>query len=319
MEQPSTLTQTHIPVLLREVLQALNIQSGKRYVDATVGGAGHAVAIMKASAPDGKLLGLDRDLEAAERAAERLAPFGKRAQVAHENYEHLEDIVKRTDFFPADGVFFDLGFSSWHIDKGERGFSFRHDGPLDMRFDTTSHGLTADEIVNQWPETELIHILRKYGEEIHSRRIAQAIVTARPIHRTTELAQVIASAVGNPKGKHIHPATRTFQALRIAVNDELETLARTLPKALHILYPGGRLAVITFHSLEDRIVKHFFQQEERECICPPESPICTCEHTPTVKRLTRKPITPSAEEVQANPRSRSAKLRVVEKLGTEHK
>lgn len=308
------LAAGHVPVLLSEVLQGLAVRPGGRYIDATVGGGGHAAAILTASAPQGELLGLDRDPAAAQRAAERLEPFGARANVQHSSYIHLAAVATAMGWPLVDGVLFDLGFSSWQVDEPARGFAFRTEGPLDMRFDPTGDAPTAATLVNGLPETELALLLWEYGEEPRSRRIAQAIVAARPIRSTTHLAEVIVAAVGRPRGE-LHPATRTFQALRIAVNEELEALTAALPQAVALLKAGGRLAVITFHSLEDRIVKQFMQREERTCICPPQQPICTCHHQPTLRVLTRKPITPTAEELAANPRSRSAKLRVAERIG----
>ncbi|MBN2391929.1 MAG: 16S rRNA (cytosine(1402)-N(4))-methyltransferase RsmH [Anaerolineae bacterium] len=304
----------HIPILMAEVLDGLSIKPGGYYLDATVGGGGHAAAILEASGPMGRLLGLDRDPEAATRAAMHLKPFGDRALVIPTSYVHLTAALQHAGFPPLDGVLFDLGFSSWQVDDPKRGFAFRTDGPLDMRFDPTSDDPPASVLVNQLAEAELADLLRRYGEDPRSRRIAQAIVTARPIRSTEHLADVIVTAVGRARGERLHPATRTFQALRIAVNHELEGITEVLPQAVAVLRPGGRLAVITFHSLEDRIVKHFLKQEERGCICPPKTPICTCGHVPTLQNITRKPVIPSAEEIAANPRSRSAKLRVAEKL-----
>lgn len=315
MGEPENLTPTgHIPVLLAEVIDGLAVKPGGCYLDATAGGGGHTAAILEASAPNGRVLGLDRDLEAVTRATVRLRTFGARGQVIHASYAQLHDVIRRVGFPPLDGALFDLGFSSWQVDAAERGFAFRVDGPLDMRFDRTGDDPTASDLVNEWPESELVDLLRRYGEEPQSRRIARAIVAARPVRGTTHLSDVIAAAVGRAPKTRIHPATRTFQALRIAVNHELETIEQALPQAVAALRPGGRLAVIAFHSLEDRVVKHFLRQEARGCICPPNSPICTCGHEPTLQVLTRKPIVPSAEEIAANPRSRSAKLRVAEKL-----
>ncbi len=306
----------HIPVLLQETIDGLNVHPGGRYLDATVGGGGHAQAILNASSPDGLLLGLDRDPEAAARAAERLAAFGSRVQIRPLSFIHLKDAVAASGWQHLDGVLFDLGYSSWQIDDPQRGFSFRFDAPLDMRFnpaeDETS---SAADLVNELPAAELAALIRRYGEEPHSRRIAQAIVAARPINTTGRLAEVIAATV--KRRGPLHPATRTFQALRIAVNQELATLEAALPQAVQILRPGGRLAVITFHSLEDRIVKQFFKREQRDCICPPEAPICTCGHRATLRLINRKPIVPTPEEIAANPRSRSAKLRIAERLDEE--
>lgn len=304
----------HIPVLLTEVLEGLNVRSGGYYLDATVGGGGHAAAILTASAPDGRLLGLDRDPEAVARTAAKLQPLGHRVNVVQASYVRLGEIIKRENFPMLDGILFDLGFSSWQIDAPERGFTFRAGGPLDMRFDPAGDDPTAADLINGLTEPELTDVLRRYGEEPRSRRIARAIVTARPIRDTTHLADVIVAAVGRSRQERIHPATRTFQALRIAVNHELEAIEQALPQALAALRPGGRLAVIAFHSLEDRVIKQFLKQEARGCSCPPSAPVCTCGREPTVTIVTRKPIIPSAEEIDVNPRSRSAKLRVAEKL-----
>jgi 16S rRNA (cytosine1402-N4)-methyltransferase len=306
-------THRHIPVLVDEVLEGLDVRPGGVYLDATVGGGGHAVAILEESGPNGRLLGLDRDPEAAGRAGRRLAAFGWRAKVVHASYVDLLDVARREDFLPLDGVLFDLGFSTWQIEDPERGFAFSLEGPLDMRFDT-SQGVTAAELVNQLPEDELIDLLYRLGEEPRSRQIARAIVLARPIYTTQELVDVIDGVVGGRGGRRLHPATRTFQALRIAVNQELASVEAALPNAVEALAQGGRLAVIAFHSLEDRIVKNFLRRESRDCICPPEYPVCQCDHRRTLRLVERKPIAPSEEEIEANPRSRSAKLRLAEKL-----
>lgn len=304
----------HLPVLLAEVLTGLAVTSGGTYIDGTVGGGGHAAALLEASAPDGRLLGLDRDPQAVVRAQARLQPFGSRVRLIHASYAALEITAHREGFFPADGVLLDLGFSSYQVDDPQRGFAFRHEGPLDMRFDPTAGGPTAGELVNGLPESELAALLWRYGEEPRSRAIARAIVAARPIHSTAQLAGVIVAATGRTGTRSLHPATRSFQALRIAVNGELEALETALPQAVNVLRAGGRLAVITFHSLEDRSVKRFFQQGAHPCTCPPEAPVCTCGRQPTLRLITRKPLTPGAAELAANPRSRSAKLRVVEKI-----
>jgi 16S rRNA (cytosine1402-N4)-methyltransferase len=302
----------HIPVLLEEVVEALAVRSGGIYLDATVGGGGHAAAILEASAPRGRLLGLDRDPEAVRRAAQRLSAYGDRVAVIHASYEDLLLVSRREGYVPVHGILFDLGFSSWQIESASRGFAFSLEGPLDMRFDPGTQ-VNAADLVNDLPEDELAALLYRYGEEPRGRQIARAIVEARPIHTTVALAEVISRALGGRRGA-LHPATRTFQALRIAVNQELESIERALPDAVRALARGGRLAVITFHSLEDRIVKRFLQQESRDCICPSDYPVCQCDHVRTVQVLTRKPIVPSEAEVAANPRSRSAKLRVAEKL-----
>lgn len=302
----------HIPVLVQEVLEGLAVHPGGTYLDGTVGGGGHAAAILEASAPDGRLLGLDRDPEAVRRTAERLQRYGNRAKLVHASFTKVREVAEQEEFAPLDGVLFDLGFSSWQIENASRGFAFSLDGPLDMRFDRTG-GFTAADLVNDLSEHELADLLYRYGEESRSRQIARAIARARPLTTTQELAEVVSQAIGRGRDG-IHPATRTFQALRIAVNRELEAIETGLPEAVRSLRSGGRVAVISFHSLEDRIVKHYFQREERDCICPPEYPVCRCNHQQSLRIVNRKPITPSDAEIEANPRSRSAKLRVAERI-----
>jgi 16S rRNA (cytosine1402-N4)-methyltransferase len=304
-------TRQHIPVLYDEVLDGLQVRPGQRYIDATVGSGGHAVGILRASAEDGQLLGLDADPEAVSFAREVLRPFGDRVVLQAANFRHLRQVSVALGFASVDGILMDLGLSSRQLADGQRGFSFSHDGPLDMRLDR-SQGETAEDLVNQLPVSELAGLLWDFGEERYARRIAQAIVAARPIVSTTQLADLISSTVG--RRERIHPATRTFQALRIAVNEELDTLARALPQARDLLRSGGRMAVIAFHSLEDRLVKRFYQAEARDCICPPEMPVCVCEHQATLRVVTRKAIRPSAGEVAINPQSRSARLRIAERL-----
>jgi 16S rRNA (cytosine1402-N4)-methyltransferase len=302
----------HIPVLYDEVLAGLGIRAGGRYVDATVGAAGHAAGILRASAPDGQLLGLDADPEAIAFAQQALSQFGTRTVLQSANFRHLQAVATAHNFMPVDGVLMDLGLSSRQLTAVGRGFSFSRDDPLDMRLSPSGRHTAAD-LVNSLPETDLANLLWSLGEERQSRRIARAIVSARPLHTTKELADLVARSVGYRQ--RIHPATRTFQALRIAVNDELGALGQALPQARDLLSPGGRLVVISFHSLEDRIVKRFFRQEAQDCICPPEAPMCTCEHQATLRVITRKPIRPTEKEVANNPSSRSAKLRIVERLG----
>ncbi len=304
-------TSEHIPVLYEQVLAGLQVQPGGDYIDATLGAAGHAAGILRASAPDGRLLGLDADPEATTFARQALQPFGERVIVETANFRDLTKIATNRGFAKVDGLLMDLGFSSRQLADPQRGFAFSLDGPLDMRLDPT-RGPSAADLVNQLPEAELADLLWRYGEERHSRRIARAIVAARPIDTTSQLADLVAGRLG--RREKIHPATRTFQALRIAVNDELGALAQTLPQARDLLRAGGRVAVISFHSLEDRLVKQFFRQEARDCICPPEAPICTCGHHASLRIITRKPLRPTAEEVAHNPRSRSAKLRIAERL-----
>lgn len=301
----------HVSVLYKEVLAWLQPRPGGRYIDATLGAGGHASGILAASDPNGRLLGLDADPEAIAFADEILQPFGDRAVLRAANARRLKDIALPLGFGRADGVLLDLGLSSRQLADADRGFSFSQDGPLDMRM-TCSQGQTAADLVNRLPEADLADLLWRYGEERNSRRIAKAIVAARPLSATGQLADLVAQTVG--RREKIHPATRTFQALRIAVNDELEALGEALPQARDLLRPGGRLAVIAFHSLEDRLVKRFYQRESRDCVCPPRVPVCVCEHQATLKVLTPKPVRPTDDEVARNPRSRSARLRVAERL-----
>lgn len=301
----------HKPVLYNEIIHALKPQSGRLYVDCTVGLGGHAWGILKASQPDGRLLGMDVDTQALASARERLAPFEKRSILIQASYTTLRQQLERLGWKLVDGILLDLGLSSLQLDRTEGGFSFKRDAPLDMRFDP-GNPVRASDLVNHFAEDELADLLFQYGEERRSRQIARAIVRARPVHSTLELAEIVVGAVGGYHGR-IHPATRTFQALRIAVNRELESLNDVLPQAVDALRIGGRLAVISFHSLEDRIVKQFLRRESRECICPPKVPICRCGHKAIVKEITRRPIRPSETEIQENPRSRSARLRVAEK------
>lgn len=296
----------HAPVLLAEVVAGLAPRPGGRYVDGTLGGGGHAAAILEASAPDGRLLGIDADPAALLAAGARLAPFGERATLVHGNFRDLARLARAGGFEPIDGLLLDLGVSSHQLDTPERGFSFLADAPLDMRLDPTG-GETAADIVNETPEGALADLIYRYGEERGSRRIARAIAEARrrrSIATTGELAEVVARALGGRHGK-IHPATRTFQALRIAVNRELDNLEAALPQAVELLAPGGRLAVIAFHSLEDRIVKLFFRAE---------SGYGGSGGPERLRIITKKPIEAGEGEVRANPRARSAKLRVAERI-----
>ncbi len=286
-------------------------QPGSRYIDATVGSGGHAQGLLEASSPDGRLLGFDIDPVAVELARRRLAPFGERVLLVQGNYARLAQIAMRYAFRPVDGILFDLGLSSHQLADAERGFSFQLDGPLDMRFDLSQRE-TAAHLVNRLSEQELADILWRYGEEPAAKRIARAIVAARPVHTTAQLAAIISKAV--PGRRRRHKATRTFQALRIAVNRELDRLEAALPQAVDLLAQGGRIAVITFHSLEDRIVKEFFRRESRDCICPPQIPECVCRHKATLKLVTGKPIRPTETEIQQNPRIRSARLRIAERI-----
>lgn len=300
----------HIPVLYQSVLEYLQ-KPGGCYLDGTVGAGGHAAAVLDASSPDGRLLGMDRDPAALSFAGQRLAPFGDRVTLVHASFARMGEHAARLGFEQLDGILLDLGLSSRQLDDPARGFAFRHDGPLDMRFDPDDER-TAATLVNELPSDELADIIYRYGEERDSRRIARAIVNARPLRTTGELASIVRGAVRR-RERRIHPATRTFQALRIAVNRELEALSAALPQAVQLLRPGGRLAIIAFHSLEDRIVKQFFRRESQDCLCSPESPVCICQHQATLNILTRKPIRPSTVEMERNSRSRSARLRVAER------
>jgi len=300
----------HIPVLLAEVITGLQVRPGGLYVDGTVGAGGHAIGILEASAPDGRLLGLDVDPQAIQISRRRLDHFGERVILVRASYVSMETQLDVLGLGHADGVLLDLGLSSMQLETPERGFSFQETGPLDMRFDPDATRKAA-ELVNTLPEDELADLIYQYGEEPRSRRIARAIVAARPIRTTTELAEIVSQVVRRHK---IHPATQTFQALRVTVNEELKRLREGLSAAIEALEPGGRLAVISYHSLEDRIVKRFFARESQDCICPPEALICECGHQATVEIVTRKPVRPSSREVTRNPRSRSARLRIAAKL-----
>lgn len=309
---PSPAAGEHLPVLYQETIAALAPHPGGRYFDGTLGAGGHAWGVLHASAPDGQLLGLDVDPAALELAGKRLAEFGERASLKRGSYAQLGQHLASQGWDAVDGILLDLGASSMQFDRAERGFSFQKDGPLDMRFDPEG-ATTAAQLVNELPEAELADILYEYGEERAARRIARAIAAARPIETSIALAAVIAKALGGQRGG-IHPATRSFQALRIAVNGELASLAEALPQAVAALKQGGRLAVISFHSLEDRLVKQFMRRESQDCICPPEQPVCTCGHKASIKEVTRKPLVAQENEVRANPRARSARLRVAQKL-----
>jgi len=308
----------HEPVLYHEIILALSPRSPGCYVDATVGAGGHAWGILKACSPDGQLLGLDVDPQALALASQRLAIFGGRCILRQASYTTLREQIQRVGWTEVCGIVFDLGVSSMQFDTPGRGFSFQAEGPLDMRFNPTQK-VTADDLINHLPEEELADLLWRYGEERHARQIAQAIYRARPLHTTLELAEVVRRASRRRKGTtRIDPATLTFQALRIAVNQELQALESALPQAVEALAPGGRLAVISFHSLEDRIVKQFFRRESRDCICPPEQPTCTCRHKACIREISRHVRKADQNEIQANPRSRSARLRIAEKLDLNH-
>jgi 16S rRNA (cytosine1402-N4)-methyltransferase len=302
----------HVPVLLDEVIAGLQAQRGGYFVDCTVGLGGHAAAILEKISPSGRLLGIDADPEAIKISQDKLSDHGEAVTLVNDNFVNLEAICRRYHFHPVDGILFDLGVSSLQLDTAERGFSFHLDAPLNMRFDP-GQGLTASDIVNSFSEQELAKLIEKYGEERHSRRIARYIVQNRPISTTVELARLVEQALGGKRAK-IHPATRTFMALRIAVNSELQNLELALKQTIDLLRPGGRLTVISYHSLEDRIVKQFMRDAASSCLCPPGTVICRCGHTPTLKLISRKVIKPTSLEIESNPRSRSSKLRIAERL-----
>ena len=306
----------HVSVLLKECIDNLNIRPDGIYLDGTLGLGGHSFEI--ASRLDtGLLVGIDRDETAIERAGRRLAPFGDKVRLVHGNFADAAQILDSLGIGAADGMLFDLGVSSPQLDEVQRGFSYMGEAPLDMRMDT-GESLSAFELVNTWPEERLSRILWDYGEERYARRIAHAVVTAReekPVETTQELVAIIKSAMpAAALREKQHPAKRSFQAIRIAVNDELGAVARMMETAPDRLKLGGRLCVISFHSLEDRIVKQGIAARENGCTCPREAPICTCGFVQTLKSVTRKPILPTAEEIEANPRARSAKLRVAERV-----
>jgi 16S rRNA (cytosine1402-N4)-methyltransferase len=302
----------HQPVLYKEIIHALQPRGGGRYVDCTLGAGGHARGILEACAPDGLLLGLDVDPQALALARETLAPYEKRIRLVQASYTSFSQQLAAAGWDSVDGIVLDLGASSMQFDTPARGFSFLADGPLDMRFDPHAVQPAAD-LVNTLPEKELADLLYRYGEERLSRRIARAILEARPLHTTHELAAVIEKVIPR-RGKRLHPATRTFQALRIAVNDELTSLEEVLPQGVAGLKSGGRLAVISFHSLEDRIVKDFIREQARDRINPPHEKIYEVERKAILKIITKKPLVPTDDEMKRNPRARSAKLRVAEKL-----
>ncbi len=302
----------HFPVLYNEIITALAPKNKGYHVDCTLGAGGHALGILNASQPEGKLLGFDLDPQALVLARETLAPHEQRILLLKRSYIKLQETLQEIQWPLVNGIVLDLGASSMQFDTPERGFSFREDAPLDMRF-SPSMGESAADIINTYSEAELAEIVFRYGEEHASRRIAKAIIGMRPIRTTFELASLISTVLPR-KGKRVHPATRTFQALRIAVNDELGSIESVLPQAIESLAPGGRLAIISFHSLEDRLVKQFFRHESKDCVCPPRQPICTCDHRASIKEITRKPIRPSDDEIVQNPRARSARLRIAEKL-----
>lgn len=324
MQTGHTWETQHIPVMLEEVLNFLSPKPGGHYVDGTLGGGGHTQAILERSGPDGKVLGIDADAQALQRVRGRLADQIEdgRLTLVHGNFAELKPIAAEAHFAPVDGILLDLGFSSDQMDNPERGFSFSADGPLDMRLNQAQE-VSAADLVNEASEQELANIFWRYGEETRSRQIAWRIIRERErgaITRTSQLARLAAAGVPFKPGM-IHPATRVFQALRIAVNEELQHLEMVLPQLLDVLRGqeyersgegGGRIVIISFHSLEDRLVKGFMRREARDCICPPDVPVCVCGHKAQLRLLTPKPVTPGRQEILANPRARSAKLRAAE-------
>lgn len=307
------MTIEHTPVLLDEVIEALAVRPGARYVDCTVGGGGHTEGILEESSPDGEALAIDLDPGALAAARRRLASFGNRVTFAEGNFSRLEDICREQGFAPVQGILLDLGLSSLQLEDGSRGFSFQREGPLDMRFSPRQE-VTAADIVNTYSEENLARLLWEYGEERLSRRIARRLIERRPLDTTTQLAKAVEQAVGRRTRGVIHPATKTFQALRIAVNQELRHLETALVQAHGLLGFGARLVVISYHSLEDRRVKDFLRQEARDCLCPPGVPVCACGHRATLRLVGRGTTKPSQAEVTINPRARSARLRVAERL-----
>ena len=304
----------HQPVLLQETVAYLAVRPGGVYVDATVGEGGHAQSVLQAAMPGGRLLGIDLDPQVVSCARQRLWHLHSSSVLVQGSYIRMEELAASLGFSKPDGVLMDLGMSSFQVDTYGRGFSVQREGPLDMRYDPDME-TSASHILNSYSREQLADIFSRYGEEPRAWSIAQAVVEHRPLNTTLDLANLVAKTLGGRK-KGIHPATKVFQALRIFVNDELENVKKGLKAAINLLRPGGRLVVISYHSLEDRIVKSFLAQESRGCICPSSIPLCACSHTATLKTLTRKVITPTHEEVSRNPRSRSARLRAAERLSS---
>ncbi len=306
----------HVSVLLNECIEGLKIKENGIYVDGTLGGGGHSLEIVKRLGEGGRLIGIDQDTDALKAAGERLKDYSDKVTYVHSNFENVRQVLNDLGIEKADGFLIDIGVSSFQLDEAERGFSYMQDAPLDMRMNSENE-LSAYDVVNNYSEEALNNVIFGYGEERWAKRIAQFIVAERekkPIETTFELVEVIKKAI--PKGARKdgpHPAKRTFQAIRIEVNRELEILEKTIDDMTDLLNPGGRLCVITFHSLEDRIVKNAFRKQENPCTCPPEFPICVCGKKPKAKIITRKPILPSEEELEVNHRSRSAKLRILER------
>jgi 16S rRNA (cytosine1402-N4)-methyltransferase len=303
----------HLPVLLQEVVQFLQPQHGGLFIDATIALGGHASAILEAAGAGGRLLGIDRDAEVLDLAAHRLAKFRGQYELVHANFSDIQEIAALKGIEKVQGIIADLGVSSLQLESPDRGFSFRSEGPLDMRMDRQLD-LTAAEVVNRYSERDLANLIFTYGEDRHSRRIARAIVKARPLRDTKALADVIAKSIPARGYQRIHPATRTFQALRIFVNDELARIPQFIRGASRLLASGGRIAVISFHSLEDRMVKGCFRSLSQDCVCPSGISPCRCGNQRVMSILTKRPVIPSEAELERNPRSRSAKLRVAERL-----
>ncbi len=313
---------SHIPVMVKEVIDYLDCSSGKTYVDGTLGAGGHAQAILRAIGPHGFLIGIDQDPYAVSFAQKSLRHSTLNVSIFHDNFVHISQILSRLGRERVDGILLDLGLSLHQLKEGGRGFSFLSDEPLDMRMNPVE-GQPAEVLVNRLSEKALADLIARYGEERWARRIAKIIVLERkrrPIKFSSQLAEIVKSAIpAKYRPRHIHPATRTFQALRIAVNRELEALQRFLEEAAELLYPGGRLCILSYHSLEDRIVKERFRSLARGCECPPGFPMCVCGKKPRVRILTKRPVRPSTAEVSANPMARSAKLRALERLGGEER
>jgi len=309
------MPKQHESVLEREVIQNLNLCGGSLIVDGTLGDGGHAELLLK-NTTSVRVLGIDRDMRAIERAEKRLAPFRDRITLVHGNFSDIKTILKKANVMNVDGLLLDLGVSSPQLDSPDRGFSFMRDGPLDMRMDS-SQKITAADLLVELPDEELVSVIKEYGEERFSKRIVRAIRQAQKqsaIKTTLQLSNIISSVIHASRQTKIHPATRTFQALRIAVNGELEHIKKTLRDSVDVLRESARVIVISFHSLEDRIVKNFFKTEEKGCVCPPKIPICSCGHKQRLRIITRKPIVPAVEEVRRNSRASSAKLRVAERV-----
>jgi 16S rRNA (cytosine1402-N4)-methyltransferase len=312
MKNLKTISSPHQPVLYHESLKYLKPEKSGKYIDGTLGAGGHAEGILRLCGPDGMLLGLDLDDQAINIAARKLSIFKDRCIIRKASYGDMKNIAVSLGWESVDGILLDLGLSSMQLDTVDRGFSIQKDAPLDMRFDTC-HGRTAADLINSLTENDISTILWEYSDEPKSRQIAKLIIENRPIYTTKDLSELVLKAYHGKRGK-THPATRTFQALRIEVNNELEVLKEGLESSLKIVRSGGKIVIITFHSLEDRIVKQFFRRESTDCICPQEQLICTCGHKAALKLITRKAIKPSQEEIAKNSRARSAKLRAAEKI-----